>query len=109
MPKRFNKGDLVCVIPYDEINPEEVESICDDGWDVEDERCYGITRSEIDKAAGKPFHVVQYGGSDTCSLENSPYSWLNCMLRPYVEEEFEAEAPERIFTSLFGTDVEVWR
>lgn len=101
---KYKKGDRVRVLPFSEISSEEASG------HMTLVSCYGIRKDVIDRASTQDFWVVSVAGSSTVCLEGSPYSWLNCMLRPYEEEEtLETPESDAIFTSLFGVEVEVTR
>ena len=108
---RYKPGDRVRILPFSEIEPPE-----DVHEKVRMKRdcCCGIGRDSIDELAAKrPYYTVQEDTGRSYQLVEDPikYLWSFWMLRPYDETEEEpfAEAPEPIFTSLFGVDVEVWR
>lgn len=107
--EKYEVGDRVRVLPFAQINPAEA------GTHLSEVSCYGINRDVVDEyASKKPYYTVVDVSGFSYVLDAEGRGgylfWPYYALAPYCEDiKLPDVDPERLFTSLFGEDVEVWR
>lgn len=73
---RFKVGDLVRILPFDEIKSSKKTDVA----------CFGIDKEYIDKCSDEIYEISNVGGS-TYSLKDCACYWTDEMLAPAFEED----------------------